>query len=250
MRRGAAGDIVVLARLFAALAPDMRQRLLTAVVDPGAGVGVSPGDKTAMRRSGTPDAALVDVVNLLSGYADLTTTGKSEVFASAVELVAAMRIQHSRGTADAPVSEHDWLIALAADTYPDSGAASELLHFAAGVDPEWQQAIFPDGQYPIAGSPSDCEITSADGMLRGYEHIRWVTEGMHKPPEAADHLGIVVAKSAYTEWDGDAWVFDDDAWKAATRHATVMVFAELVAEWRSRFFHALIAGAVLKQDRC
>jgi hypothetical protein len=110
------------------------------------------------------------------------------------------------------------------------------------VDARWEQEVFPDGQYAVAGCISEDEMASAEGMLVGYESIRDTTDAMNRPPEASDHLRIEVDRANFTEWDGEAWEVNEAEWRTAMNRATVLAVAELVADWRSAFFDALIDG--------
>jgi hypothetical protein len=241
-RRGAAEDMVLLARLVACLDSSSRETLRQACTH-----------ATEPHRAGTPAARpgngcidvsgdLVFVIDMLAGYNALQDHDKASVLSTAVELIATTRLRSSKALSTAWVDEDEWLRCLAEDTYPDIGDVADLVDLAKQVEPDWDDVMFPDGPHALVVAPSEHGIGLADGLLVGYETIRGSVGAADRPPPPADFLGVDVPKGAFKEWNGDGWTLDEDRWKTAVRDATVLRFAELIAEWRTRFFEALTSG--------
>lgn len=241
-RRGTAGDMLVLARIVACLDPASQGSLHRCAATAVAAQRGAQVDASACDSHHQQADALARAIEVLEAYGALHVDGKATVLGVAVELVAAMRLRSAGAKTDFWEDEDHWLRALANDTYPHGDDVARLLSHAKGVDPCWDEALFPDGPQAVVVVPSECEIAEGAGILAGYSFIQSSTGAFYRPPYPAEHFGINVPQSDFKEWDGEDLVLDRDKWEAAVQDATVLRFAEFVAEWRASFFEELILG--------
>lgn len=239
-RRGTADDMLVMARVFACLEPDGRASLLAAS-------HAAVARERAIADEAAPEPAdlvepLFGAIALLQAYADLRLDGKTQLLSEAIELVAQHRMKAATVPPGAWGDAHEWLTALADQTYPHGSDADGVLSLIRSVDADWESAVFTDGHLDVVAKPSEKEIDAGYGILAGYRHIKGQASPFHGIPDTAEAPGLDLAQDEFREFDGDGWVPNQVAYEAAIEHELALRFAELVVEWRERFFEALVDG--------
>jgi len=189
-----------------------------------------------------PSCQHQDIINLISLY---DQGDKSQLLSAAAEAFVGSRLNGLCGDDGEVLEAREWLALLATETRPHGDEVGRMLAFAAGVCPDWEEAIFNDGALSVVLYEFGEEYAQAEGIYAGYTSIRSNTSAMYEPPDPAELFQISVSKMDFTDWTGEEEEFDSEAWGQEIYHRCVLEIASYVRGWRSNFFGELVSGTPL-----
>jgi len=220
-------------------------------------MGDEPTAVTGQARLETPGATAMmvavpdeDLRLLLEALDRVPPAAKGEsvlLLAAAARRIALHRAKGLNDHDGGPLDAEDWLCDLATECMPRDENVADLISHARSVDPNWEEAMFPEGYVETVLSGPNEHASFGQAMYMGYSSILANLSWWSPPPSAAECIGVDVPASDFTalEDDGEEGlparpVHDRDAWLAEVDRQCIEACAQYVTAWRCAFLAALV----------